>query len=71
MCGEMAGDVMFTKLLLGLGLQEFSMHPNALAEVKHVILHSDTEKLQPVVQSLLDCTSHDQFQSLLDKLKQS
>lgn len=68
MCGEMAGDAMFTKLLLGMGLEEFSMHPNALAEVKHVILNSTVEALQPIVGSLLTCTSHDQYQSLLDKL---
>jgi phosphotransferase system enzyme I (PtsI) len=68
MCGEMAGDAMFTKLLLGMGLEEFSMHPNALAEVKHVILNSAIADLKPIIKSLLTCTSHDQYQSLLDKL---
>jgi phosphotransferase system enzyme I (PtsI) len=71
MCGEMAGDVTFTKLLLGIGLEEFSMHPNALAEVKHVILNSNVSRLRPVVDSMLDCTSHDQFQTLLDQLQRS
>ena len=37
MCGEMAGDARYTKLLLGMGLREFSMHPNALLEVKQII----------------------------------
>ena len=68
MCGEMAGDAMFTKLLLGMGLEEFSMHPNALAEVKHIILNSAIEELQPIIDSLLTCTSHDKYQALLDKL---
>ena len=40
MCGEMAGDSRYTRLLLGLGLKEFSVHPNALLEVKQVINQS-------------------------------
>jgi phosphotransferase system enzyme I (PtsI) len=71
MCGEMAGDTQFTKLLLGLGLNEFSMHPNALAEVKNVIINTDIEKLKPIIEELLQCTSDDQFQVILDKLNQS
>ena len=37
MCGEMAGDGRYTRLLLGMGLREFSVHPNALLEVKQII----------------------------------
>ncbi len=40
MCGEMAGDARYTRLLLGMGLREFSVHPNALLEVKQVITES-------------------------------
>jgi phosphotransferase system enzyme I (PtsI) len=68
MCGEMAGDTLFTKLLLGLGLEQFSMHPNALAEVKHVILNSKIDELHPIATSLLKCSSQEQFQCLLDQL---
>jgi phosphotransferase system enzyme I (PtsI) len=44
MCGEMAGDPYYTRLLLGLGLREFSMYPATLLEVKRVIngSHLDT-----------------------------
>ena len=40
MCGEMAGDSRYTRLLLGLGLKEFSVHPNSLLEVKQVVKES-------------------------------
>ena len=40
MCGEMAGDVRYTRLLLGLGLKEFSVPPSALLEVKQALAES-------------------------------
>lgn len=40
MCGEMAGDARYTRLLLGMGLKEFSVHPNALLEVKQAVTES-------------------------------
>ena len=44
-CGEMAGDTVFTRLLLGMGLRRFSMNPNNLLSVKNIILHSHTGHL--------------------------
>ena len=44
-CGEMAGDVSMTRLLLGMGLRSFSMHPSQILSVKQQILRSDTVKL--------------------------
>jgi phosphoenolpyruvate-protein phosphotransferase (PTS system enzyme I) len=44
-CGEMAGDVKLTRLLLGMGLREFSMHPAQLLAVKQEILASDVPAL--------------------------
>ena len=49
-CGEMAGDVALTRLLLGLGLRSFSMHPAQILAVKQEILRSDTQKLGPWAQ---------------------
>ncbi|PVE41440.1 phosphoenolpyruvate--protein phosphotransferase [Limnohabitans planktonicus] len=44
-CGEMAGDVTMTRLLLGMGLRSFSMHPSQILSVKQQVLRSDTGKL--------------------------
>jgi phosphotransferase system enzyme I (PtsI) len=44
-CGEMAGDIGLTRLLLGLGLRSFSMHPAQILAVKQEILRADTSKL--------------------------
>jgi phosphotransferase system enzyme I (PtsI) len=44
-CGEMAGDTSLTRLLLGLGLRSFSMHPAQILAVKQEILRSDAGKL--------------------------
>jgi phosphotransferase system enzyme I (PtsI) len=45
-CGEMAGDVQFTRLLLGLGLRSFSMHPAQILAVKQEVLRADTSRLE-------------------------
>jgi phosphotransferase system enzyme I (PtsI) len=52
-CGEMAGDISLTRLLLGLGLRSFSMHPAQILAVKQEILRSDTAKLAPWAQQVL------------------
>jgi len=53
LCGEMASDIRYTRLLLGLGLTEFSMNPNAILEIKNQITHSDDETIEPLVKKLL------------------
>ena len=53
-CGEMAGDVTMTRLLLGLGLRSFSMHPSQILPVKQQILRADTAKLKVWAQEVRD-----------------
>ena len=52
-CGEMAGDVKLTRLLLGLGLREFSMHPAQLLSVKQEILNSDLARIMPQTRKIM------------------
>ena len=52
-CGEMAGDTAFTRLLLGLGLRSFSMHPAQILAVKQEVLRSDAARLAPWAQGVL------------------
>jgi len=53
-CGEMAGDVGMTRLLLGLGLRSFSMHPAQILAVKQEVLRADTAKIAPWAQQVLE-----------------
>ncbi len=46
-CGEMAGDVGLTRLLLGMGLRSFSMHPAQILAVKQLVLRADSARLAP------------------------
>jgi phosphoenolpyruvate-protein phosphotransferase (PTS system enzyme I) len=60
-CGEMAGDVSLTRLLLGMGLRCFSMHPAQILTVKQQILRTDTSKLPEWVQQVLTSENPAEF----------
>jgi len=68
MCGEMAGDPRYTRLLLGMGLSEFSMHHTALQEVKRVINASTVTSLIPLVAELLENTKAGHIPGRIDSL---
>jgi phosphotransferase system enzyme I (PtsI) len=53
LCGEMAGDVSMTRLLLGMGLRSFSMHPAQILAVKQEVLRADAAKLTPWATQLI------------------
>ena len=53
LCGEMAGDPSLTRLLLGLGLRNFSMHPTQILRVKQEVLRADTQRLAPWAQFVM------------------
>ncbi len=67
-CGEMAGDATMTRLLLGMGLTEFSMHPSQLLRVKQEILRSDRPRLMREVDRLLQSCEPTEIQDALGAL---
>ena len=68
LCGEMAGDVDLTRLLLGLGLRQLSMHPAFLLEVKQRILKSELASITPIVRRVLRARDPEQIRRLVERL---
>jgi phosphotransferase system enzyme I (PtsI) len=67
-CGEMAGDLQLTRLLLGLGLRNFSMHPSQLLAIKERILRTNLSEVQAHAQRVLRNTDPAKTRELLAKL---
>ena len=67
-CGEMAGEVRLTRLLLGMGLRNFSMHPAHLLAVKQRVLMTDVGEIRPLVRRLLRGEETMKVAALLEKL---
>lgn len=70
MCGEMAGDVQYTRLLLGLGLRELSMHPGTMLEVKRVVTGTHLKDLKPLIHRFQRTTNPGRLASLLREMNQ-
>lgn len=68
LCGEMAGDLRYTRLLLGLGLREFSMNSASLLEVKWLIQNSDVSRLRARVNRLLASHTPQEALALLERI---
>jgi len=67
-CGEMAGDAKLIRLLLGLGLRQFSMHPAHVLTVKQQILTSDLPHLTGVAQKMLKAYEPEKLHQLLARM---
>ncbi len=70
-CGEVAGDRRYTRLLLALGLREFSMRPSRLLEVKKVITETHIPRATAALTEWLNRTGNQHDISLLQLLDQS
>lgn len=68
-CGEMAGDTSMTRLLLGMGLREFSMHPSQLLSVKNEILNSDLTVLEPATKKIARIFEPKAISDAVEKLR--
>jgi len=67
-CGEMAGEVRLTRLLLGMGLKEFSMHPAHILSVKQRVLMSDVSAVRGLVDRMRRSDDPERVTALLEKL---
>jgi phosphotransferase system enzyme I (PtsI) len=67
-CGEMGGDPNLTRLLLGFGLREFSMHPAHLLAVKQQVLKANLPEIHALVAKMLKTDDFEKMHSLLAKL---
>jgi phosphotransferase system enzyme I (PtsI) len=69
MCGEMAGEAKYTRLLLGLGLREFSVHPTTSLEVKQIIIESNVGELEKLAKKALKATSGIEVANIMRKVE--
>jgi phosphotransferase system enzyme I (PtsI) len=67
-CGEMAGDVRLTRVLLGFGLRQFSMHPAHLLSVKQQVLKSDLKEVSIYTQKMLKSDDPEKIELLLARM---
>jgi phosphotransferase system enzyme I (PtsI) len=70
-CGEVAGNRRYTRLLLALGLREFSMHPSRLLEVKQVITETHIPRVTATLTQWLNSSENQRDASLFQLLDQS
>lgn len=68
LCGEMAGDVRLTRLLLALGLRQYSMHSAHLLDVKQNILKSNLQQIRPIALRMLRTENPEKLRALLARL---
>ncbi len=68
-CGEMAGDPLLARLLLGLGLRSFSMHPAQLLEVKYEILRSDVDTCESLARKIMSAGEPDRIRTLVERMR--
>jgi len=66
-CGEMAGDAKLTKLLIGMGLRQFSMHPSNVLSVKQQVLHSQIAMLKSNAHKVLSQSDLEKIEPLVAK----
>lgn len=67
-CGEIAGDIQYTRLLLGMGLKQFSMYPAQILTIKQEILKSHLPSIKPLTRKILKADDPEKIRHLLSRL---
>jgi phosphoenolpyruvate-protein phosphotransferase (PTS system enzyme I) len=65
-CGEIAGDPRYTALLIALGLTDFSMHPNAIPDVRDTLRELNRKTLRAKVAKFLHAPDRQSLRVLLE-----
>ncbi|MDT8452735.1 MAG: phosphoenolpyruvate--protein phosphotransferase [Gammaproteobacteria bacterium] len=68
LCGEMASNPQYTRLLLGMGLEYFSVQANVMLEIKNIINNSSLSKLHGQIKKILEHQSAHKTETLLNQL---
>lgn len=66
-CGEMAGDAKLTKLLIGMGLKQLSMHPSHILSVKQKVINSQMADLKSNAKKILNIVDIDKIEQQIAK----
>ena len=69
MCGEVAGDSKFIPLLIGMGLDEFSMNSNKVLQTRKLITQLDRNECEKLVQEVINMTSSQEVKDRMEKFK--
>ncbi len=67
MCGEAAGDEKLIPILLGMGLDEFSMSPSSMLRSRWIINNMSKKELEPIVDRVLDMDTAEEVEQFLDE----
>ncbi len=68
LCGEMGSDPRYTRLLIGMGLTDISLHPASLLDIKQRIAHTQLDRIQPMVEAMLNGGHELSHAQLLEKI---
>ncbi len=68
MCGEMAGDLYLVRLLLGLGLRRFSVHPASLLEVKDIVNRSHVGKIKRLTNKAMKVPTRAGLEEIIEQM---
>jgi phosphotransferase system enzyme I (PtsI) len=68
MCGEMAGDPLATVLLMGIGLDEFSVIPSVLPEIKKIIRSVPAKEARKVAERAFSLTTDAEVRAYLSSV---
>ncbi len=70
-CGELAGDSLWAPLLIGMGVNELSMTPSAIPDVRFILRHSSQAELKSLAESVLKMTETAQIKNLMNEFSQT